>query len=256
MHVADSPLWTEYVSAFATVAGVLIAVVAVVIAVLSTNSASRSAESAAQTAEAAAASVVASEATREAADQQLALARDEHAQIEADRARQPIVEEIVPSQIASRPGELAPERTIRIGFTNSGARALEDGLLTILLNPGSDAELTDRWGRREGEARDDETIERWPGVTGAPQALDYFARPIRLPAGVSMLHYVRVGRPHGRFSLRVKLFSTELAGNGSWIDAIIDVDPDGITSIDDLSDANGPFSGRCGDFENAVPTAA
>jgi hypothetical protein len=255
MDLADSPLWTEYVSAFATVAGVLIAVVAVVIAVRSSNSAFRSADSAEKTAAAADASAVASKATREAADQQLAVAREEHAQIEADRARQPVVEGIVPSQIASRPGELAPERTVRIGFTNRGARALEDGLLTILLNPGSDAELTDRWGKREGEPHDDETIERWPGVNGAPQALDYFARPIRLPAGVSLLHYVRVGRPHGRFSLRVKLFSTELAGNGPWVDAIIDVDPDGTATIDDLSDASGPFSGRCGDFDGEITDA-
>jgi len=251
VHLAASPLWTEYVSAFATVAAVVIAVVALVIAVLSTKSASRSADSAAKTAEAAAASAVASAATREAADQQLALARDEHAQIEADRARQPIIEEIVPSQIASRPGELAPERTVRIGFTNSGARALEDGLLTIMLDPGSDVELTDRWGTRAGEARDDETIERWPGIDGAPRAFDYFARQMRVPAGVSQLQYIRVER-RGRFSLRVKLFSAELAGNGPWVDAVIEVDSAGAARIADLLDVHGPFAGRCGDFDAEV----
>ena len=248
MDPAASPLWTEYVSAFATVAGVLIAVAAVVIAVRSSNSASRSADSAAKTAVAADASAVASAATRKAAGQQLALAREEHIQIEADRARQPVVEGIVPSQIASRPGELAPERTVRIGFTNSGERALEDGLLTILLDPGSDAELTDRWGTRAGEAPNDETIERWPGIDGAPRAFDYFVRQLRVPAGVSQLQYVRVGR-RGRFSMRVKLFSAELAGNGPWVDAVIDVDSAGVANIDDLEDVQGLFAGRCGDFD-------
>jgi hypothetical protein len=161
VQVATSPLWTEYVSAFATITGVGIALVAVVIAVRSANSASASAEIAKETAAASAASAAASAATREAAEQQLKLAREEHEEIEADRARKPNVDQIYPSQIENRPGEVAPERTVRIGFTNGGHRALEDGLLTILLDPGSDAELTDRWGVQVGEARDDETIERW-----------------------------------------------------------------------------------------------
>ena len=248
MHSPTSPFWTEYVSAFATVVGALIALVALVIAVRSARSATGSAESAEKTAYAAAESATTSAATRAASEQQLELAREEYAHIEAERARKPIVELIVPSQIEDRQGEVAPERTIRIGFTNSGTRALEDGLLTILLGPGSDAELTDRWGIRRGEVRDDETIERWPGAKGAPGAFDYFARQIRVPAGVSMLHYVRVGR-RGRFSLRVKLFSTELAGNGPWVDAFIAVNADGIASIDQQVDEDGPYAGRCGDFD-------
>jgi hypothetical protein len=231
--------------------GALIAVAAVIIAVRSSKSASRSAGSADRTAEAAAASAAASEGTLKAAEEQLALARDEHAQIEADRARQPVIEAIVASQIASRPGELAPERTVRIGLTNSGARALEDGLLTIMLDPGSDPELTDRWVTRVGDAPDDETIERWPGVEGAPRAFDYFARQVRVPARVSTLQYVRVGR-RGRFSMRVKLFSAELAGNGPWVDAVIEVDEAGVARIDDLQAVQGPFAGRCADFEAEV----
>lgn len=250
MPVAVSPLWTEYVSAFATLAGVVVAAVALVIAVRSAKSASRSARAAEETTEAAAASARASTATRDAADQQLALARDEHAQMEADRARRPIVDLIVPSQIANRQDELAPERTVRIGFTNSGDRALEDGLLTILLDPGSDAELTDRWGTGKGSARDDETIERWPGIDGVPRAFDYFAHQIRVPVGVSILRYVKVGR-RGRFALRVKLFSAELAGNGTWTDAVIEVGSDDVASIDDLSDERGSFVGRCAEFDVA-----
>src|SRR6202035_4370520 len=217
VQVATSPLWTEYVSAFATITGVGVALVAVVIAIRSARSASASAELAKDTASSSAASASASAATREAAEQQLELAREEHEQIEADRARKPTVDQIIPSEIENRPGEVAPERTVRIGFTNGGNRALEDSLLTILLDPGSDAELTDRWGVQVGEARDDETIERWPGTKGAPRAFDYFAHQLRVPAGVSVVRYIRVGR-RGRFSLRVKLFSAELAGNGLWVD--------------------------------------
>ena len=250
MHVPTSPLWTEYVSAFATITGVVVALVAVVIAVRSAKSASASAELAKDTAASAVASATAGAATQEAAEQQLALAREEHEQIEADRARKPTVDQIVPSQIENRPGEVAPERTVRVGFTNSGNRALEDGLLTILLDPGSDAELTDRWGVRVGEARDDETIERWPGPKGAPRAFDYFARQLRVPAGVSIVRYIRVGR-RGRFSLRVKLFSAELAGSGLWVDALIVVDQSGVARIDAIADANGPVAGRYADFDTA-----
>jgi hypothetical protein len=100
-------------------------------------------------------------------------------------------------------------------------------------------------------ARDDETVERWPGIEGTPRAFDYFAHQIRVPAGVLERRYVRVGRLPGRFSLRVKLFSTELAGNGAWADAVIEVDSDGVASIDDLSGERGPFTGRCADFDIA-----
>ncbi|MGH2880908.1 MAG: hypothetical protein ACRDK4_15030 [Solirubrobacteraceae bacterium] len=217
------------------------------IAVRSAKSASESAKLAEETAASAAASATSSAATQQAAEDQLALARREHERIEADLARKPMVDHITPSQIENRPGEAAPERTVRIGFTNSGNKALEDGLLTILIDPGSDAELTDRWGTQTGKGRDDETIERWPRPDGIPRAFDYFALPMRVPAGISIVRYVRIGR-QGRFSLRVKLFSTELDGDGLWADAVIVVDQDGKAHIDDLSEANGPFAGRHADF--------
>lgn len=250
MHVATSPLWTEYVSAFATVVGVLVALVAILVARRSAKSALESAEIAQDIAASAAESATSSTATREAAERQLALARQENQQIEAERARKPAVDRIIPSQIENRPGDAAPPRTVRIGFTNSGDRVLEDGLLTLLIDPGSEAELTDRWGVQVSEGRDDETIERWPGPEGVPRAFDYFARPIRVPAGVSVVRYIRVCR-HGRFSLRVKLFSTELDGDGLWADAVIVVDKDGTARLDDLSGANGPFDGLYTDFDTA-----
>jgi hypothetical protein len=248
MYLASSPSWTEYVSAFAAVGGFLVAGVALMIAKASSKSASLSAESAETTAKAAEESARAGVATSQAADAQLAFAREERAEMQADRARRPIVDAIVPSQIDNTQSEVAPARTIRIGFTNSGDRALEDCLLTIMLNRGADSELTNRWGTQTGETRDDTTIEQWPGVNGAAQTFDYFARTMRVPAGVSVVRYVRVGRP-GRFSLRVKLFSTELAGNGPWVDAVIQVDSVDYATVNDLANQREPSSGRCSDLD-------
>jgi hypothetical protein len=250
VHATTSPLWTEYVSAGATVVGVIIALVALTIARRSSRSAAESETSAEQTANSAAASAAAGAATQEAAEGQLKLAREEHDQIEADRARSPKVDVITPSEIHGRAGEAAPLRTIRIGFTNSGDRALEDGLLTILLDPGSEPELTNRWGTNAGEDRDDETIERWPGARGVPRAFDYFARPLRVPAGVSIVRYIRVAR-EGRFPLRVKLFSVELEGDGLWADAAVVVDERGNARVENPDAENGTFAGRDSEFAEA-----
>lgn len=249
MPPATSPLWTEYVSAFAAVVGVTVAFVALIIARRSARSASASATSAEQTAQSAAESATASTAVAQAADQQLAVAREEQRRLEAERARKPRVSEITPSEVESRPGQEAPARMIRIGFTNHGDRTLEDGLLTILLDPGSAPEITDRWGRNSQEVPADETIERWPGPKGIPRAFVYFAQPLRIPAGVSIVRYVRVAR-HGRFAIRVKLFSAELDNGGPWVDAMVVVDEAGNARIDDLSH-EGLFSGQDSDFAAA-----
>jgi hypothetical protein len=75
-----------------------------IIAKRSARSASASARSAEQTAQSAAESATASTAVAQAAEQQLAVAREEQRCLEAERARTPRVREITPSEIESRPG--------------------------------------------------------------------------------------------------------------------------------------------------------
>lgn len=248
--LTTDPLWTDYVSAFGAGVGIVIAAAALVVARRSAADANRSATSAERTREAAETTASAGRSMLEAASEQLELARVEHERIEADRARRPAVERIELSQIESRPGEVAPAGTFRIGFKNGGDRALADAILTVLLDPGSSPELTRRWGDPTGERPDDETTERWPGVDGLPRAFDYIVRPVNAQIGVSYLLYVRIAR-QGRFPMRVKLFHAELAESGPWVDAAVEVESDGTTTIDDLSDhrSGGPAEGRCMDFD-------
>lgn len=249
------PLWTDYVSALGALLGVLMAGAALVIALRSAADASRSAESAERTSGAAEASAAASEATLHSATAQLELARAAHEQAEADRARRPVVERIELSEITPQPGEVAPVGTFRVGFKNSGDKTLSNALLTILLDSASFPELTDRWGRPTGESADDDTRERWPGVDGLPRTFAYIARFVDVQIGLSLVRYVRITR-RGRFPLRVKLFHSELAAGGPWIDAALDIDADGTTTIDYLPTKTSPgaLEGRCADFERAGVT--
>jgi hypothetical protein len=205
-----------------------------------------SARLARRTADAAGDIANASRATLDSAIEQLKIAGHEHRRLEEERARQPAVASIVVSEINARPGEQAPPGTFRIEFTNTGDKLLSEGLLTIMLDPGSLPELTDRWGGRSGKLRDDETIERWPGARGLPRDFDFLATSVDVQRGVSVVRYVRVRR-HGRFALRVKLFSVDLDGDGPWIDVAVVISAPGTTTIDDLSGDNppGPTAGRC-----------
>ena len=150
---------------------------------------------------------------------------------------------------------LHPVGTFRIGFKNTGDKTLSNALLTILLDPGSFPELADRWGRPTGEIADDDTSERWPGVDGLPRTFAYIARFVDVQIGVSVVRYIRITR-RGRFPLRVKLFHSELAAGGPWVDAAIDIDPDGTTTIDPLTaeTSSKPLEGRCADFTRASET--
>jgi hypothetical protein len=251
---AAHPLWTDYVAAWGAIVGVLVAVVALIIAIYSAKGAARSAESAEATRDAASQIAKASGATLEAATGQLELARLAHERIEADRARRPTVENIMVTQIHPRAGEEAPAGTFRIGFTNTGDRELGNAILTVLLDPGSAPELTDRWASTAAGMRSDETIERWPGVDGPPRTFDYLVRTVNVPVGVSVLRYVRLLR-HGSWSLRVKLFSDDLDDGGPWIDVVIEVGRDGVTRINEHSDGStkGSLKGRLSAFDELAP---
>jgi hypothetical protein len=258
---ADHPLWTDYVGAFGSIVGILIGItgvliagVAVYYAIQSAADAECSARLARRTADASADIANASRATLNAAIEQLRVARIEHERLEADRARRPIVDALIPSEIEARVGEDAPAGTFRIGFTNTGNAPLTEGVLTIMLDPGSTPELTDRWGTPSGQLRDDETIERWPGADGLPRGFDFLVTTVSVRPGVSIVRYVRAKR-HGRFPLRVKLFSAELDGGGPWIDVAVEVSTTGQTRIDDLAGEglSGATAGRCIDLEAESP---
>lgn len=249
MHPANHPLWTDYLSAFGTVVGIVIAGAAFVIAKRSAADATHSAESAERTAGAAEAIGTASASTLEAATEQLLLAKLEHERLQQDRARRPVVDRIELKEIQPRPGEEAPSGVFRVGFSNSGERGLTDAALTILLDPGSNPALTTRWGNRRWDQSRDETQERWPGVDGDPRAFDYLVVRANVPVGESCRRYVCATR-FGRFPLRIKLFSAALRASGPWIDAWVDIEKDGRTTITHLpDDARRPHEGRCEDFE-------
>jgi len=236
------PLWTDYVSAFGAVVGILIAAIALCIAVSSANDAARSADSAKQIADA-------SEKTRKAAEAQQKLAELERQRITANEARCPVVERIELSDVVPRIGIETAPAALRIGFTNTGDRPLTDAVLTIMLDPGSAPELTDRWGQPIGDTPLDETTERWPGANGLPRAFDYITRNVNVPVGVSSLTYIRVGR-RGRFAVRAKLFHADLHEGGPWTDVAIEVAPTGRTTVDDMAtEVSGPFHGTDADLD-------
>jgi hypothetical protein len=251
MLASSHPLWTDYVGAFGTVVGIVVAAAAFIVARKSAADSNRSAESAERTAKAAESISEASKATLEAAAGQLDVARREHGWLEAERARQPIVDRIELSEIHARPGEETPPGVFRVGFVNTGARALQGAILTVLVDPGCAAVLADRWGNADVDQSKDETHERWPGIAGVPRAFDFFARRANVEAGVATLQYVCVPRA-GRFPLRVKLFHAGLARRGPWVDAWIDVDEQGAVAVIRLSDAGftGQQDGRCDDFDD------
>ena len=249
MAPASHPLWTDYVAAFGTLVGIVIAGIALLMAKRSAADATRSAKAAEDTARAAEGIGKASTSTLQAATEQLRLATLEHERLETDRARRPVVEQIEISEVQPRPGEEAPAGIFRIGFKNVGDRELVDAMLTILVGPGCGPLLTDRWGNEQPDRSKDETRERWPGVDGGPQTFDYIPLRLKVPVGESRVQYVCATR-FGRFPLRVKLFSAALEGTGPWIDAWIDVSPDGTATIARLSDAgSGQYEGHCVAFE-------
>lgn len=240
MPLASHPYWTDYVSAFGAVVGIVVAGAAFVVALRSTRDAHRSAESA--------------EKTANSAYEQLMLARAEHEQLEADRMRQPAVKTIDLSPINSKPGEQTPVGVFRIGFTNTGDRDLRDALLTILFDRGCAATLTDRWGKPQSDQSKDDTRERWPGINGAPLAFDYFVRSVTVQVGVSVVRYVYIPRA-GRFPIRVKLFHAALTGSGLWTDRWIEIDNQGNAEVVDIADdgSAGPYNGRDTDFDPSLP---
>ena len=211
------PPWTDYVSAFGSVVGILIAGLALIYAVNSAAEARKSAEASDAIANA-------SKATLTAAKQQLDIARQAHRQDLADRSRRPAVDSIELSEVSPQPGESA-DGVFRISFKNTGDRVLADAVLTVLLDRGSKPQLTDRWARPVAEQPDDEATERWPGPQGAPRSLVYLARPITCQIGVAHTQYVRLQR-RGQFAVRVRLFHAELEGGGRWIDAFVEVQED------------------------------
>jgi hypothetical protein len=238
---ASKPLWTDYAAAIGAIVGVLVALVGILIAgvalyvaLVSARDSARSADLAEETSAAAERIAKASESTMRAAARQQDLAELAHRRIEAERARRPVVDQLYLSEVSPRPGEEDVPAALRIGFTNSGDLPLRDAILTILLDPGSAPELTDRWGDSLREGRLDETTERWPGVDGLPRAFDYLVRTISVPVGVSSVQYVRVAR-RGRFAVRVKLFHADLDAGGPWTDAAIVVNVDGRTTVVDLT---------------------
>jgi hypothetical protein len=244
---ASHPYWTDYVSAFGAVVGIVVAGAAFVVALRSAKDASRSAGSAERTAQASA-------STLEAASEELALARHEHERLEADRARRPVVERIELSDVHARHGEESPAGVFRVGFSNTGDQDLRDAFFTILLDPGCVAVLVDRWGNVKPDQSKDETHERWPGVEGIPRAFDYFVRRISVPVGVASLQYVCIPR-WGRFPIRVKLFHAALAGGGPWVDRWIDINDQGTATVVDLPDdgscSGTAYDGRHADFDVA-----
>lgn len=230
------PYWTDYISAFGAVVGILVAGGAFVIASRSARDARRSAD--------------ASEQTAKDAKEQLVLARREHEQLEAERMRRPAIESIRLSSIDPGPGEEdTPQGLFRIEFANTGDRDLQDAVLTILFDRASAAELTDRWGSHDPAQSKDDTRERWPGVEGSPQRFDFFARAVTVQVGVDFVQYVRFPRV-GRFPIRVRLFHAALDRRGPWVDRWIDVDDDGKVTVDVVQhDSPRSYEGRAADFD-------
>lgn len=235
------PFWTDYASVFGAIVGILVAAAALIVAVRSARDSKRSADAAERTANA-------SVATLEAATEQLQLASQEHERLEAERARQPGVDQITVSEIQPRPGEEAPAGVFRVGFANRGDADLRDAVLTIMFDPGSAATLVDRWGNLDPDQSKDETHERWPGPLGVLRSFDYFARHVNTPAGVSSLQYVCFPR-RGRFPVRVKLFSASLTGFGPWTDKWIDIDEQGSASVSDLPGGRARYEGHHSDLD-------
>lgn len=252
MLIASNPLWTDYLAAVATIVGIVIAAAALVMAKRSAADATRSAATSERTARAAEQMSEASVATLEAASGHLELARTEHERLEAERARRPRVDQIELSEVEPRGGEEAPTGIFRVGFMNSGDRPLVDAILTILVDPGLDPLLTNRWGQLLGEQPRDETQERWPGPVGDPRAFDYIAIRLDAAVGLSLVQYV-CARRFGRFPVRIKLFSASLDGGGPWIDAWVDIDAAGKARIARLpSDQGGKYAGRLDDLADPV----
>ncbi len=243
MPVATHPFWTDYVSAFGALVGIVVAAAAFVVAFRSAMDARASADSSERTARA-------SRATLQAANEQLELARKEHERLEADRRRRPQVKDVEVSAIEAQAGKETPPGVWRIGVRNSGDRELQDAVLTIMFDRGSAAVLTDRWGNHASDQSKDDTRERWPGVDGVPLAFDYFARHVSVPVGVSRLQYVCMPRA-GRFPIRVKLFHAALDGDGPWADRWIEVDDQGGTTILEIAEggASGGYEGRQAEFD-------
>ncbi len=240
MPLAAEPLWTEYVSAFGAVVGILVAASAFVVALRSTRDSRRSADAA----ETAAAS----------AREQLMLARAEHEQLEADRRRRPVIEHIHIGAISSGPGEQDPPAGVfSIGLTNTGDRDLHDAVLTILFERASAAQLTNHWGQPDLDQSHDATQESWPGVAGPPESFHFFARVITVQVGVSFVQYVRIPRV-GRFAIRTKLFHASLDRRGPWTDRWIDVASTGKTEVIDIGEARTgrPYEGRNADFDSSA----
>ncbi len=250
MLASSHPSWTDYVGAFGTIVGIVVAAAALIVARKSAADSTRSAASAERTAKAAESISEASKATLEAATAQLEVARRDHDWLEAERARRPIVARVELSEIHARPGEETPPGVFRVGFVNIGDRDLRGAILTVLVDPGCAAVVTDRWGNADVDQSKDETHERWPGVAGVPRAFDFFARRMSAEAGVATLQYVCVPRV-GRFPIRIKLFHAGLAGRGPWVDAWIDLNEQGAAAVIPLSDAGftGQQDGRCDDFD-------
>ncbi len=235
--LATKPFWTDYVSAFGAIVGILVAASAFVVALCSTRDARRSADAA--------------ETTAASAHEQLMLARAEHEQLEADRQRRPVIERIHIRAIAPAPGEEDPSAGVfSIGLTNTGDRDLQGAVLTILFERASAAQLTNHWGQPDLNQSHDTTQEGWPGVEGPPESFYFFARPITVQVGVSFVQYVRIPRV-GRFPIRVKLFHATLDRRGSWTDRWIDVDLTGKTTVIDIGQGSqeGPYEGHNADFD-------
>ncbi len=242
--MASDPLWTDYAAVAAGLAGIVIAAVALAMAKSSAADAARSAASSERTARAAEQMSDASVATLAAASSQLAFARIEHERLEAERSLRPKVEQIELSEVKPRVGEEAPPGIFRVSFRNSGDRPLTDAILTILVDPGLDPVLANRYGQTHGDQPLDETQERWPGPAGDPRAFDYMAIRLDVAIGVSVVQYVCARRFGGRFPVRVKLFAASLDGGGPWMDAWVDVDERGRSTIVRLpSDQGGRYRG-------------
>ncbi len=236
--------WTDYVSAWGSLAAIVIALLGVGFAAAawsqardSAADAFRSAEAAERTSDSAKESSEASTKALQAATAQLEVATREHEQLEAERARQPIVDRIALTDVVPAKGDDPAIGVFRVAFTNAGTRDLTDAHLTILFVRGSAAELlTGRWGDPDPSGSRDSTRERWPGPDGLPLDLDYVVKPVSAQRGIWKLQYVRIQR-QGLFPIRVKLFHIDLAGDGPWADAWVHVAEDGKTRIQNVDDA-------------------
>jgi hypothetical protein len=238
---AEHPPWTEYVAALGSIVGIIVAISGVILAgialyyaVRSASDAEESAHLARRMADGMGDLVRASQATLGSAIEQLHVARAEHARLEEERARRPVVNQIEISEIEGAPGADAPSGVFRIGFTNSGDTALREALLTIMVDRGALPETTTRWGDAGERLSEDLTMERWPGAQGIPREMEYQAAAVEVPRGVSRVRYIRLQR-RGRFALRVKLFCADLEKEGPWVDVFVEVSDRGVTTIDNLS---------------------